>query len=163
MTVYGCSTSPVAVGKDLERGCVTVQMTPQEIAVNFRDAKDRRKQVKILAELNATDTDTIKRILRSEIKDGRLLRCIGKEQEDQTEPAEENKQRFKAVPAKGDTPAWDIVPKEPEPTTAAAEDSIELISRRIRELVTVRDCAEAELRQLRDKLSGLIDTIGGQA
>lgn len=40
-----------------------MQMTPDEILVNFKQAKDPALQVQILADLNATHVANIKRIL----------------------------------------------------------------------------------------------------
>ena len=39
-------------------------MTPYEICKNYRDSKNKREQIMILAELNCTDQATIKMILR---------------------------------------------------------------------------------------------------
>ena len=41
-------------------------MTDGEIRAMYRDAKEKRAQIQILADLNATDTDTIRDILRQE-------------------------------------------------------------------------------------------------
>ena len=156
-------------------------MTDGEIKTSVMQAKDQRAQIKICAELNDISEDEVKDILRNYGIDCRKLRgaqsrkynrSTAKPEVEKAEekpawlkplpekPAEENKQAWKAVPAGVDIPAWKIVPKEPEITETA--DSFEQISKRISELVSIRDDAERQLQELRDKLSGLIGAIGGQ-
>lgn len=141
-------------------------MTDGEIKTSVMQAKDQRAQIKICAELNDISEDEVKDILRNYGIDCRKLRGAQSRKynrstaKPEVETAEE-KQKLKAVPViKDGAPAWDIVPKEPETTETA--DSFEQISKRISELVSIRDDAERQLQELRDKLSGLIGAIGGQ-
>lgn len=159
-------------------------MTDGEIKTSVMQAKDQRAQIKICAELNDISEDEVKDILRNYGIDCRKLRGAQSRKYNRStakpeietaapaeekpawlkplpeKPAEENKQAWKAVPAGVDIPAWKIVPKEPEITETA--DSFEQISKRINELVSIRDDAERQLQELRDKLNGLIGAIGGQ-
>lgn len=41
-----------------------MQMTPGEIVKSYREAKEKKKQIQILAELNACSTEFIKQIMR---------------------------------------------------------------------------------------------------
>ena len=143
-------------------------MTDGEIKTSVMQAKDQRAQIKICAELNDISEEEVKSILRQQGVDlcglrgaqNRMYnRSTSKPEVEQTAPAEE-KQKWKAVPAGVDIPAWQIVPKEPETTETAG--SFEAISKRISELVSIRDDAERQLQELRDKLNGLIGAIGGQ-
>lgn len=144
-------------------------MTDGEIKTSVMQAKDQRAQIRICTELNDISEEEVKSILRQQGVDCRTLRgaqsrkynrTTSKPEVEQTAPAE-SKQKFKAVPAIVDgAPAWDIVPKEPESTETAG--SFEAISKRINELVSIRDDAERQLQELRDKLNGLIGAIGGQ-
>lgn len=145
-------------------------MTEGEIKTCVLQAKDQRAQIRICAELNDISEEEVKSILRQQGVDCRTLRGAQSRKYnrktadpifEQTLPAEENKkQAWKAVPAGVDIPAWQIVPKGPEITETAG--SFEAISKRISELVSIRDDAEKQLQELRDKLNGLIGAIGGQ-
>lgn len=154
-------------------------MTEGEIKTCVLQAKDQRAQIRICAELNDISEEEVKSILRQQGVDCRTLRGAQSRKYnrktadpifEQTLPAEENKkqalleenikQAWKAVPAGVDIPAWQIVPKGPETTEAAG--SFEAISKRISELVSIRDDAERQLTDLKDKLSTLINSIGGQ-
>lgn len=143
-------------------------MTEGEIKTCVLQAKDQRAQIRICAELNDISEEEVKDILRQQGVDCRTLRgaqsrkynrTTSKPEVEQTAPAE-SKQKWKAVPAGVDIPAWQIVPKEPETTETAG--SFEAISKRISELVSIRDDAERQLTDLKDKLSTLINSIGGQ-
>lgn len=154
-------------------------MTEGEIKTCVLQAKDQRAQIRICAELNDISEEEVKDILRQQGVDCRTLRGAQSRKYnrktadpifEQTLPAEENKkqalleenikQAWKAVPAGVDIPAWKIVPKEPETTETAG--SFEAISKRISELVSIRDDAERQLTDLKDKLNTLINSIGGQ-
>lgn len=54
----------------------TLPMTPGEILSSYRQAKDPKKQVKILAQLNDAPVDLIIDILKSQGVDGRQFRYI---------------------------------------------------------------------------------------
>lgn len=126
-----------------------MQMTEGEIKTNVLQAKDQRAQIKICAELNAVDEEEIKSILRTQGVDLRTLKGAN----DGSRASRAKKQLAAIRRIEGS--------EQPVTETAAPEtDPVGEISRRIRELVTVRDCAEAELKQLRDKLSSLIEAIG---
>ena len=131
-------------------------MTDGEIKTSVMQAKDQRAQIKICAELNDISEDEVKDILRNYGIDCRKLRGAQsrKYNRNTAKPEVET-----AAPAE-EKPAWKIVPKEPEITETA--DSFEQISKRINELVSIRDDAERQLQELRDKLNGLIGAIGGQ-
>ena len=126
-----------------------MQMTEGEIKTNILQAKDQRAQIKICAELNAVDEDEIKSILRMQGVDIKTLKgsneggraSRAKRQSFPKQKVEE----LKAAPAE---------------SYAGADESVEQIGRRIRELVTIRDSAEAELNRLGDKLRELLISMG---
>lgn len=131
-------------------------MTDGEIKTSVMQAKDQRAQIKICAELNDISEDEVKDILRNYGIDCRKLRGAQSRKYNRSTAKPEIET---AAPAE-EKPAWKIVPKEPEITETA--DSFEQISKRINELVSIRDDAERQLQELRDKLNGLIGAIGGQ-
>lgn len=147
-------------------------MTDGEIKTSVMQAKDQRAQIKICAELNDISEDEVKDILRNYGIDCRKLRgaqsrkynrSTAKPEVETAAPAEEKPAWLKPLPekpAEENKQAWKIVTKEPEITETA--DSFEQISKRINELVSIRDDAERQLQELRDKLNGLIGAIGGQ-
>ena len=140
-------------------------MTDGEIKTSVMQAKDQRAQIKICAELNDISEDEVKDILRNYGIDCRKLRgaqsrkynrSTAKPEIETAAPAEEKPAWLKPLPEK---PAEENK-QAPEITETA--DSFEQISKRISELVSIRDDAERQLQELRDKLSGLIGAIGGQ-
>lgn len=52
-----------------------MQMTSEEILRDFRQAKHKKEQIKILAELNACSVEEIVDILKAQGVDGRSLHC----------------------------------------------------------------------------------------
>ena len=53
--------------------CNELSMTPSEIVLSYRQAKDKRKQITILSELNACSKGSIIEILKANGVDGRQL------------------------------------------------------------------------------------------
>jgi hypothetical protein len=122
-----------------------MQMTEGEIKTNILQAKDQRAQIKICAELNAVDEDEIKSILRMQGVDLRELKG--------TNDGSRASRASRQVRPRKEEARQPLSPSE-------ADESVEQIGRRIRELVTIRDSAEAELKRLGDKLRELLDTMG---
>ena len=126
-----------------------MQMTEGEIKTNILQAKDQRAQIKICAELNAVDEDEIKSILRVQGVDIRTLKGSN-------EGGRASRAKRQSVPKQ----KVEELKAAPAESYAEADESVEQIGRRIRELVTIRDSAEAELKRLGDKLRELLDTMG---
>lgn len=63
-----------------------MEMTKQEILRNWEGAKDKKEQIKILADLNCTDTGTIQKIL---VEMGVDYRRLPREKKKATAPAAE--------------------------------------------------------------------------
>jgi hypothetical protein len=120
-------------------------MTEGEIKTNILQAKDQRAQIKICAELNAVDEDEIKSILRMQGVDLRELKG--------TNDGSRASRASRQVRPRKEEARQPLSPSE-------TDESVEQIGRRIRELVTIRDSAEAELKRLGDKLRELLDTMG---
>lgn len=111
-----------------------MQMTNSEIVMEFTQAKNRRKQVTILADQNLCTEAEIADILREEIKDGRLTKCLKDIGEDKSEADS-------AETVKGDS----------------IEDSISAISARIRELKQIRAEADGELKTIYRKIAEITE------
>jgi hypothetical protein len=120
-------------------------MTEGEIKTNILQVKDQRAQIKICAELNAVDEDEIKSILRMQGVDLRELKG--------TNDGSRASRASRQVRPRKEEARQPLSPSE-------TDESVEQIGRRIRELVTIRDSAEAELKRLGDKLRELLDTMG---
>lgn len=120
----------MAVQKEVKH----MQMTNSEIVMEFTQAKNRRKQVTILADQNLCTEAEIADILREEIKDGRLTKCLKDIGEDKSEADS-------AETVKGDS----------------IEDSISAISARIRELKQIRAEADGELKTIYRKIAEITE------
>ena len=86
-----------------------MEMTKNEIFTSWREAKDKKEQVKVLADLNCTTQEHIVEILKEQGADGRLLPHKRK-------PAEK-KEQPQTVAANPDEPAQVIleVNRRPKP------------------------------------------------
>lgn len=112
-----------------------MQMTIGEIVRNYKQAKDKRAQIKILAELNTCDVEDIKQILRD---NGMDLRS--------------GSYRLKAgtnVPEQKTVPP---MPKNTEPEPAADGNS-----ERIKVPDTIRKILEEDLNTIEKQLGELVE------
>lgn len=66
-----------------------MEMTKDEIYKSWREAKDKKDQVKVLADLNLTTQDAIVQILKEQGADGRLLPRKRKPAEEKEPPKTE--------------------------------------------------------------------------
>ena len=112
-----------------------MQMTKAEIVMEFTQAKNRRKQVTILAELNDCTEAEIADILREEIKDGRLTKCL------------------KGI----GTEAHPKVEAPASRTEADLDSAILVIAARIRELTRIRTEADEELKAIYRKMAEITE------
>lgn len=91
-----------------------MEMTKNEIFTSWREAKDKKDQVKILADLNCTTQEHIVEILKESGADGRLLPHKRK-------PAEK-KEPPQTVAANPDEPAQALVEVSRRPKPRAIHD-----------------------------------------
>ena len=110
-------------------------MTDEEIARDYRLSKDKKKHIKILAQINATDSDNIKRILKER---GEIVEKKVTISERLAELAEETAERGK----REDVPGMPMFVRE------ALENEVYRITAQINEMSLEIETAKAKKEQI---------------
>lgn len=128
-----------------------MQMTNEEIAVSYRDAKDRTAQLSILAELNNCTVDRIVDELKTA---GADMRELGPRVRTIEQRKGKSKGQSKGQPkgqSKGQSKAYTAAE-----LLGQTEPDLAVLSARIDALLEQRDSAEKELRTISETLAKLL-------
>lgn len=123
-----------------------MNMTPQEIAKEYREAKDKGNQIRILADENLTDRKEIIKILREhgEITD-KVPRAKGIRTRSEKTAAVEAKEEKKEE--KG------AAVKVPESVITACERELVLMQQKIDEDESSIEMMEKSIKQMKDRIA----------
>lgn len=129
-----------------------MQMTESEIIRRYKSAKDPVEQICILAQLNATSEDEIRRIL---LVNGQI---IPEKKRKRGRPKAMTPETMKNIPA---TPVSYVTKKKDEKPTEIPEVILGVLTEKYHELLEMKECYLDTLRKLEEKIDTLEQYIKG--